>query len=200
MAAPMTVAEYYNSIAAFWDMDYSDTEVARSIAASVSVAKSGGYALDIGCGSGSMILELLNHGACEIEGIDVSNCMVELAQEKFSFDPRIRIETGDFMNMDRFGYDLAIAFNSYHHFLDPSEFARQAHSLLRENGRLTVAYGFNGRQSNRIIETLPKEFSRKLLPAKEESKFWEPYFTIDVICDTEEMYMISGRSTANAKP
>lgn len=200
MAAPMTVAEYYNSIAAFWDMDYSDTEVARSIAASVSVAKSGGYALDIGCGSGSMILELLNHGACEIEGIDVSNCMVELAQEKFSFDPRIRIETGDFMNMDRFGYDLAIAFNSYHHFLDPSEFARQAHSLLRENGRLTVAYGFNGRQSNRIIETLPKEFSRKLLPAKEESKYWEPYFTIDVICDTEEMYMISGRSTANAKP
>ena len=195
----MTVAEYYNSIAAFWDMDYSDTEVARSIAASVSVAKSGGYALDIGCGSGSMILELLNHGACEIEGIDVSNCMVELAQEKFSFDPRIRIETGDFMNMDRFGYDLAIAFNSYHHFLDPSEFARQAHSLLRENGRLTVAYGFNGRQSNRIIETLPKEFSRKLLPAKEESKFWEPYFTIDVICDTEEMYMISGRSKANAK-
>lgn len=200
MAAPMTVAEYYNSIAAFWDMDYSDTEVARSIAASVSVAKSGGYALDIGCGSGSMILELLNHGACEIEGIDVSNCMVELAQEKFSFDPRIRIETGDFMNMDRFGYDLAIAFNSYHHFLDPSEFARQAHSLLRENGRLTVAYGFNGRQSNRIIETLPKEFSRKLLPAREESKYWEPYFTIDVICDTEEMYMISGRSTANAKP
>ena len=126
--------------------------------------------------------------------------MVELAQEKFSFDPRIRIETGDFMNMDRFGYDLAIAFNSYHHFLDPSEFARQAHSLLRENGRLTVAYGFNGRQSNRIIETLPKEFSRKLLPAREESKYWEPYFTIDVICDTEEMYMISGRSTANAKP
>ena len=200
MTTPVNIAEYYDSIAKFWDMDYSDTEVARSIAASISVPKSGGYALDIGCGSGSMILELLNHGACEIEGIDVSKCMVELAQEKFSFDPRIRIETGDFMNMDRFGYDLAIAFNSYHHFLNPSEFARQAHSLLRENGRLTIAYGFNGRQSNRIIETLPKEFSRKLLPAKEESKYWEPYFTIDVICDTEEMYMISGRSTANAKP
>lgn len=195
----MTIAEYYDSIAKFWDMDYSDTEVARYIAASVSVSRGGGYALDIGCGSGSMILELLNHGACEIEGIDVSRCMVELAQEKFYFDPRIRIEACDFMDMDRFGFDIAIAFNSYHHFLDPAEFARQAHSLLRENGRLTVAYGFNGKQSNRIIETLPKEFTRKLLPAKNESKFWEPYFTIDVICDTEDMYMISGRSRANAK-
>lgn len=195
----MTIAEYYDSIAKFWDMDYSDTEIARSIAASVSVPKSGGYALDIGCGSGSMILELLNHGVCEIEGIDVSHCMVELAQEKFSFDPRIRIETRDFMDMDRLGFDIAIAFNSYHHFLDPEEFARKAHSLLRGTGRLTIAYGFSGKQSNRIIETLPKEFTRKLLPAKSESKFWEPYFTIDVICDTDEMYMISGRSRVDAK-
>ena len=184
----MNIAEYYDSIAKFWDMDYSDTEVARSIAASISVPKSGGYALDIGCGSGSMMLELLNHGACEIEGIDVSGRMVELAQEKFSFDPRIRIETGDFMDMDRFGFDLA-----------PAKFAKHAHSLLREDGRLTVAYGFNGRQSNRIIDTLPKEFTRKLQSAKDESKYWEPYFTIDVICDTEEMYMISGRSRAYAK-
>lgn len=196
---PVTVADYYDSIAKFWDMDYSDTEVARSIAASVSVPKSGGYALDIGCGSGSMILELLNHGACEIEGVDVSNCMVELAQEKFLFDPRIHIRTGDFMDMDRLGFDLTIAFNSYHHFLNPEIFAQKAHSLLRENGRLTIAYGFNRKQSNRIIETLPEAFSRKLLPAKEECKYWEPYFTIDVICDTEEMYMISGRSNANAK-
>ena len=199
MTNPVNIAEYYDSIAKFWDMDYSDTEVARSIAASISVPKSGGYALDIGCGSGSMILELLNHGACEIEGIDVSGRMVELAQEKFSFDPRIRIETGDFMDMDRFGFDLAIAFNSYHHFLDPAKFAKHAHSLLREDGRLTVAYGFNVRQSNRIIDTLPKEFTRKLESAKDESKYWEPYFTIDVICDTEEMYMISGRSRAYAK-
>ena len=47
MTNPVNIAEYYDSIAKFWDMDYSDTEVARSIAASISVPKSGGYALDI---------------------------------------------------------------------------------------------------------------------------------------------------------
>lgn len=195
----MTVAEYYDSIARFWDMDYSNTETARSIAAAISVPRNGGYALDIGCGSGSMILELMQYGACEIEGVDISEVMVDLAQEKFWFDPRIRISAGDFMDFDHVGFDMAIAFNSYHHFLYPDDFLAKVHSLLREDGRLTVAYGFNRKQSNRIIETLPHEFSRLLGTAKEESEQWNRYFNVDFICDTEEMFMISGRSKKHVK-
>ena len=190
----MQVADYYDSIAEFWDMDYSGMEKARSVASMISIPDCGGYALDIGCGSGSMILELINSGASEIEGVDISPVMVSLATDKFCFDPRIRVNQCDFLDFKHSGFDLAIAFNAYHHFLCPRRFVQKVHSLLREGGRLTVAYGFNRKQTNRIIENLPREFSRKLLPAKEEASKWDHFFNIDFLCDTEDMYIISGRA------
>ena len=190
----MQIAEYYDKIAQFWDMEYADTEQAREITASLSVPRGGGYALDIGCGSGGMILDLLRYGACEIEGIDLSEQMVEMAKDKYLFDPRISVMCGDFMELDRPGYDLAVSFNSYHHFLCPRQFLQKAHSLLRSDGRLTVAYGFDRNRTNQLNAVLPNGMARQLLPAKEEAQVWAPWFDVDVICDTDEMYLISGRA------
>ena len=188
------VLEYYDAIAQFWDMEYADMEVARSVAAAVSVPRSGGYALDIGCGSGSMILDLLQYGACEIEGVDISGAMIEMAQEKFYFDPRISFTQSDFMDLDRPGYDLAVAFNVYHHFLCPKAFVEKAHSLLRCGGRLTVAYGFSRKQTNQLSEVMPNGIARLLRPAAEEAAVWSTHFDVDILCDTSEMYLISGRA------
>ena len=190
----MQVLEYYDSIAQFWDMDYADMEIARSVAAAVSVPRGGGYALDIGCGSGSMILDLLNYGACEIEGVDISGAMIEMARDKFYFDPRISVTQADFMELEQGGYDFAVGFNVYHHFLCPKSFIKKAHSLLRSGGRLTVAYGFGRKQTNQLIEVQPKGISRTLLPAAEEAAVWAKHFNVDILCDTDEMYLISGRA------
>lgn len=191
----MTISEYYDSVASFWDMDYSEAETARAIAAAVSVPKDGGgYALDIGCGSGGMILDLLRYGACEIEGVDISGAMVSLARDKFSFDPRISIQQADFLDYDHSGFDLAVSFNSYHHFLCPRTFIRKAHSLLREDGRLTIAYGFDSERTNQMNAELPAGFSRSLLSAEKEADTWAPYFHVDFICDTSSIFMISGKA------
>ena len=74
----MQAAEYFDSIAQFWDMEYSDNELAREITASISIPRGGGYTLDIGCGSGGMILDLLRYGAYEVEGVDFSPAMAEI--------------------------------------------------------------------------------------------------------------------------
>ncbi len=78
--------------------------------------------LDIGCGSESMFMDLLENGACEIEGIDISNNMVEIAKEKFCFDPRIHVTHGDFLEHEQPAYDVLMAFNSYQHFPQPRVF------------------------------------------------------------------------------
>lgn len=190
----MNISEYYDSIASFWDMDYSEALLARSIAAAVSISRFGGLALDIGCGSGGIISDLIKYGAWEIEGIDISEQMTSLAKEKFSFDPRINIEQMDFLSLNRSGYDVAIAFNSYHHFLSLDTFLKKANEVLREDGRLTVAYGFDCNQINKMNSALPKTYYRRILPAKVEAKSWAPYFKVDLVCNTEEMYIISGRA------
>ena len=192
----MQAAEYFDSIAQFWDMEYSDNELAREITASISIPRGGGYTLDIGCGSGGMILDLLRYGAYEVEGVDFSPAMAEMAREKFSFDPRVSIETIDFFALEHAGYDLAVAFNTYQYFRHPGAFIAKAYSLLREDGRLTVACGFSRKRTNALSETLPKGIARPLRSAAEEAKDWAPFFKIDCICDTDDLYLISGRAVA----
>ena len=88
----MEIAEYYDSIAFFWDNDYSETKPARMAAATLSIPRGGGACvLDIGCGSGSMFYDLLEAGAFEIDGLDISKAMIQTAREKYDFDPRIHL-------------------------------------------------------------------------------------------------------------
>ena len=75
-------------------------------------------------------------------------------------------------------------------------FIAKAYSLLREGGRLTVACGFSRKRTNALSETLPAGIARPLRSAAEEAKDWEPFFKIDCICDTDELYLISGCAAA----
>ena len=119
-----------------------------------------------------------------------------MARQKYSFDPRVSIETVDFFALERSGFDLAVAFNSYQYFRYPGAFIAKAYSLLREGGRLTVACGFSRKRTNALSETLPAGIARPLRSAAEEAKDWEPFFKIDCICDTDELYLISGCAAA----
>ena len=102
----MQISEYFDSVASFWDDDYSEAKAARAVASAISIPHGGVCVLDIGCGSGSMFLDLMDAGACEIEGVDISRCMVETARDKYGFDPRIHVEHGDFLEFERPGFDL----------------------------------------------------------------------------------------------
>jgi predicted TPR repeat methyltransferase len=120
----MQHAEYYDSVATYWDDDYSDAKVARIVAATISIPRGGACVLDIGCGSGSMFMDLLEDGACEIEGVDISKGMTDVTREKFFFDPCIHIVHEDFLAHEQPGFDVLMAFNSYHHFPQPRLFLK----------------------------------------------------------------------------
>ena len=68
----MQISEYFDSVASFWDDDFSEARAARIVASTVSIPRGGACVLDIGCGSGSMFLDLMESGACEIDGVDIS--------------------------------------------------------------------------------------------------------------------------------
>lgn len=188
----MEIAEYFDSVASFWDDDYSEAKPARMIASAVSIPRGGACVLDVGCGCGSMFLDLLEAGACEIEGVDISKGMTDVAREKFSFDPRIHILQENFLEHEQPGFDVLMAFNSYHHFLQPRVFLNKARELLRPHGRLTVAFPFDRERMNALSAILPAGLARGLLPADEEAIFWREWFEIDCVCDNEGLYLISG--------
>ena len=188
----MQISEFYDSVAAYWDDDFSETKAARIVAATVSIPRGGACVLDIGCGNGSMFQDLFEAGACEIEGVDISRGMAEAAREKFSLDPRIHIEHCDFLDFAAPGFDVLMAFNCYHHFLLPRPFLQKACDLLHPQGRLTVAFPYHREHMNTLSAIMPPGIARGLLPAEEEAAFWREFFEIDCICDNEGLYLISG--------
>ena len=151
----MEIAEFYDSVATYWDDDFTESKPARMVAATVSIPCGGACVLDIGCGSGSMFMDLMEAGACEIEGIDISRRMAETAQEKYSLDPRIHVEQIDFLDYTKPGYDVLVAFNSYQHFPIPRLFLKKARKLLRSGGRLTVAFPYNKEKVNILSSIMP---------------------------------------------
>lgn len=188
----MRLAEYYDSIASFWDDDFSEAKPKRVIASSVSIPNGGACVLDIGCGNGALFPDLTEAGACEIDGVDISGKMVEAAQEKYGYDPRIHVVQADFLSWVQPGYDVLIAFNSYHHFLHPRRFLQKAKELLRPNGRLTVSFSFDREHMNALSAILPAGLARGLLPAQAEADYWREFFEVDCICDNDSLYLISG--------
>ena len=190
----MQIAEYFDSVASFWDDDFTEAKAARIVASTVSIPHGGVCVLDIGCGSGSMFIDLMEAGACEIEGVDISSVMAGMAQEKYCFDPRIHVENADFLDYSKPGFDVLIAFNSYQHFPIPHLFLRKAKELLRPKGRLTVAFPWGRERVNTLSAIMPPGVARGLLSAEEEAAFWMDSFDIDCICDNEGLFLLSGTS------
>lgn len=188
----MQAKEYFDDIAECWDNEFEFHIIARNAAALVSGAASGAYMLDIGCGTGEMFAPLLDAGASEITGVDISERMIEYAEGKIGFDPRISLHCCDILDFDEPGYDAAIMFDAYQFIQDKTAFINKIYSLLRPKGRFTVAFGFGRERINSYSMLVPDGLAVQLHPAANEKKAWEHLFDVDIICDTPELYMISG--------
>ena len=195
----MQIADYFDSVASFWDDDFSEARAARIVASTVSIPRGGACVLDIGCGSGSMFMDLMESGACEIEGVDISPKMAEIARQKYGYDPRIHVETGDFLDFPHPGFDVLMAFNSYQHFPIPHLFLKKAKELLRPGGRLTVAFPYDRERINILSSIMPAGVARGLLSAEEESAIWREFFDIDCICDNDGLFLLSGTAKERKK-
>ena len=190
----MNTGEYYDSVVDFYDEDFPEERFARHVAATLSVPRTGGFVLDVGCGGGGMFRELAGCGASEIHGVDLSEKMVALARRRAGNDPRITVSNEDFLRHFVPGYDVIMAFSVYDHFPDPEEFLFHAHRLLCRGGRLTAAFPADWKKTNLLNEELPEGITRRIASADREVLRWEKYFKVDCLCDTDSIYLISGTS------
>lgn len=99
--------------------------------------KVGDIVLDYGCGTGTTACELSNQ-VKQIQAIDISSRMIELAKEK---SEAANIENVSFAQGDIFddGYegetfDAILAFNMLHTVPNPQEVMKRMHELLKPEG------------------------------------------------------------------
>jgi len=103
--------------------------------------RSGGRVLDVGCGPGVMVQELVNLGY-ECWGIDVSSKMVEECRNNFGHIAQAHFSVGDATRLDfpdNF-FDAVVCMGVIDHTEDSEASLREMARVVKSNGRLLISF------------------------------------------------------------
>jgi SAM-dependent methyltransferase len=98
--------------------------------------------LDVGCGSGRIGEFVLEAGATVYLGVDFSEPMIELAQQRLGrFGERVELVCGDFLEVPiERRFDTVLALGLFDYLPDPDRFARRMFELCAEGGSMVASF------------------------------------------------------------
>jgi len=96
--------------------------------------------LDIGCGNGRFLKMITAKAKAKVEafGVDVSEEMIKAAREEnraISFC----VSEADKTPFEDSFFDVLTVCCAFHHFVDPEAFLREAHRILKPQGKIYIA-------------------------------------------------------------
>ncbi len=110
---PAEIAASYDSIAHQWLDPHLDQNGIRQHEQALRFRPTGGHALDVGAGCNGRFIRLLAHHGYEVEGLDVSAQMIELAKVR---DPQVTFHHADVCDWSPARpYDFITAWDSIWH-------------------------------------------------------------------------------------
>ena len=127
--------------------------------AAACLEKKDNFILDMGCGLG-VFTQLLHENGKQVIGVDTSITAITKAQAKF---PHLRFEVGDVRYwpddlVEKF--DAVFLMDCYHRMgkTDKKLALDNVHRLLKKNGKIIIAYGFDEYLSGRETNVYPDLF------------------------------------------
>ena len=184
-----SVKEYFNERASRWDSFGDDDSNTIAYFLSLLDIQDGDSVLDLGCGTGVLGKQLLKTPAKEILGVDVSDKMIEVAQQKYQGIARISYLCRDFYKLQHEPFDHIICYNAFPHFLDVEGYVKQAYRLLKDGGTLLIAHNRGRAALDAHHAHHSQGVSRMLRPVEEEIQDFQKHgFTALNCIDTENMF------------
>lgn len=111
---PLEVAKSYDLLADIWNADsFARDHGIRQHEAAIAFSSRRRFALDVGCGSSGRLIDLLQSRGFEVEGIDISARMIELARRRHPKVPLHHADISEWPLPRR--YDLISAWDSIWH-------------------------------------------------------------------------------------
>jgi len=95
--------------------------------------------LDFGCGPGHEVVEMAEHGAAHVVGIDIQDKW--LRQAKQAADAAGVADRCTFAKTWNKPVDVIVCVDCFEHFADPAGILRHMRALLKSSGRVLVSFG-----------------------------------------------------------
>ena len=187
------VIEFFDRCAPTWDAEMikSDVKIGK-ILDNAEVGPDMDI-LDVACGTGVMFDYYLSRGVASVTGIDISPEMAKIAQSKYENEPKVQVICGDVEEyaFDR-KFDRIVVYNAFPHFPYPKRLIKILASLLKEDGRLTVAHGMSREAIDGHHSGSASKVSNGLMSAESLKRIFDAHIDVEVVVSNRHMYQVSG--------
>lgn len=118
----------------FWPFYFSNRAVLQTIN-----PESGSSILDVGCGTGILLQQLLQLDRClDLYGVDIAPGMVRTAQMKLGKSVKIQQGSANSLPYDENSFDYVTCATSFHHYARPGNSLREMFRVLKPDGKLVI--------------------------------------------------------------
>lgn len=95
--------------------------------------------IDFGCGIGLEAIEMAEHGAAKVIGVDIQERYLDVART--SAANKHLTDRCHFTLSPVEPADIIVALDSFEHFADPAQILRTMHEMLKPGGRVLASFG-----------------------------------------------------------
>ncbi len=95
--------------------------------------------LDVGCGTGNILLEVIKTKSVEIAGIDLSEKMLDIAKRRIGNAADLRNGDSEHLPWNSSAFDMVICTDSFHHYPDPLAVLNEIRRVLTPKGKIIIA-------------------------------------------------------------
>lgn len=174
--------EIFNRKAFQWDRYNPADAKYTSMMLELADIKENSRIIDLGCGTGELVSQLLSYDPSCILGVDFAENMIKVAKNKVS-DKRAQFIVGDIYDMDLSQkFDYCFLYNSYPHFADKVKLFGIINSLLVSHGKVIIAHNSG--------KTEDSGFYPPPLPAQGIINLIKNNYRLEVIIDNNKFFMV----------
>ena len=95
--------------------------------------------MDVGCGTGELLKQLLAARDARASGLDLSSEMIQVARAKLGDKVDLRVGDSEALPWDDGSFDILTCIDSFHHYPNPVAVLKEMRRVLKPTGQLLIS-------------------------------------------------------------
>ena len=94
--------------------------------------------LDVGCGTGNVLIRLSSNEELSLYGLDISENMIEIAKKNLGNKVELKVGDSEYMPWEDNSFDVIVCNASFHHYPKPEKVLLEMRRVLKSKGTLII--------------------------------------------------------------